>query len=1157
MTLSAKLLTCIISIENVTLEFEDEEISFVDPPQHEVKCPVCFEILEDAYQTACCGKHICSQCNKGLKKCPFCRNSKYSAMADKFFSRTLLGYKVECFHSKRGCPWTGELRTLKQHVEENCKKNFTKCNHCTFQCPHKAFPQHVPVCMEAPQPCPNRCPLRSIKRKDLKRHLDQECCLRVVQGVTVPRTANQSVQVAPLAVTMTNYTRHVEASDTWYSPPFYTHKNGYKVHLRVDANWYKKGYISVLVYVLQGEHDHKLAWPLYANIEVALYNWRTNQPLFSKVLRLPGDAFCSRITDNLPASWGKGDVEYIGHASIPYDSVKNTEYVQHECLNFQVKRVTILKPPALPKLPLWAGDNCFIVPFFSSLKQNNSIFYGSPFNTHQKGYKLCPRVDPNGFSAGKGNHVSVSCTLMKGKNDDKLPWPISADVKIKMLNWKANYNHKSYTVQLNEGANPKAVSKVLVDGIAELCYGLPTFAAHSTLNMQYLNGNCLLFKVDSFIAHVDQALTTKLPPWVNPAADTLYPCFTLPSFSKRKAFNTAYYGKPFYSHRNGYRMQLCVQAAEGNSVGVFVHLMKGPNDAQLQWPFHGDVVLELANWQGDQGHHSKLVSFSFKCTNTACDKVTRGDRGERWGFKSFIPHTSLPLNDETGIEYLQKDCLHFRVKKVVVHSIASLYRCPMWQHQPLSNQFTINNFMKRKSLDSEYNGPAFYTYHEGYKMRLEVSNEDEHIAVYARVLKGENDATLNWPIQANVVVELLNWRQDANHLSHNIGFHERVPTANRSVDGSWGTGSLISHKSLCSTNAEYLQNDCLCMRVKMVKAYSHSGKVPRWQPPNSPASFTISDVTERIQAGNKYYSAPFIVAKYKMCLNIYPGGGSDAEDRGYVSVYACLLKGADDNTLEWPFCGDITIEILNWHGDHGHYKKIISFNQPDKDTHARVMKDEISPGGYGKGQFIPLSTLTSKYLEEDCMRIRVTRVSMYNTPLRFKTPKWQGWWNTSSSWLMEFTLTGFSNRLADNTTCYSPPFYTHSKGYKLRLEIKSQGKTGYLSIYARLLEGEHDESLKWPMNVEVTVEMANWFSNNFHILKRIPIGNGDMSVRGRVPKGSKEAEGNWGFAEFCSHDKLLHGPRHIKYVEEDCIRIRVKGAIIRSRKGLLDYLPGL
>ncbi len=93
--------------------------------------------------------------------------------------------------------------------------------------------------------------------------------------------------------------------------------------------------------------------------------------------------------------------------------------------------------------------------------------------------------------------------------------------------------------------------------------------------------------------------------------------------------------------------------------------------------YSGHLVLELVNWQGNQGHHRELVSFS---TNTACDRATDGDRGTCWGFENFISHTSLPLyNPKTVIEYL-KDCLHFRVKEVVVHSIAILYKRPMWQN---------------------------------------------------------------------------------------------------------------------------------------------------------------------------------------------------------------------------------------------------------------------------------------------------------------------------------------------------------------------------------------------------------------------------------------------------------------------------------------------
>ena len=189
--------------------------------------------------------------------------------------------------------------------------------------------------------------------------------------------------------------------------------------------------------------------------------------------------------------------------------------------------------------------------------------------------------------------------------------------------------------------------------------------------------------------------------------------------------------------------------------------------------------------------------------------------------------------------------------------------------------------------------------------------EEGNIAIYACLLQGENDA---WPFLANVVVELL------NH-SYNIQFHERVPSKYNSqveVSGdsdSWGTESFISHYSFSynkSTNTEYLKDDCLCIRVKNVATYSTRlvRKAPRWQAQNAAPSFTITNVTSRKQIGNLYFSPPFYAAKYKMCLKIYVGG-LGAGKNTHVSMFACLLKGEDDDTLEWPFCGDITVEVLN------------------------------------------------------------------------------------------------------------------------------------------------------------------------------------------------------------------------------------------------------
>ena len=293
-----------------------------------------------------------------------------------------------------------------------------------------------------------------------------------------------------------------------------------------------------------------------------------------------------------------------------------------------------------------------------------------------------------------------------------------------------------------------------------------------------------------------------------------------------------------------------------------------------------------------------------------------------------------------------------------------------------------------------------------------------------------------------------------------------------------------------------------------------------------------------------------MAAKYKMCLSVYCGGVGAGKGT-HVSMYACLLKGEDDDSLEWPFCGDITVEVLNWHGDHDHYKRVVSLDSPDDDTHARVMTEVTSPGGCGEDQFMPLSTLSSKYLEDECMRIRVSSVVCYNTPaLMSKTPRWQNWFNTSSRWPLAITVTGFSSRLENGSTCYSPPFYTHSRGYKMRLEVTpgaSGEDKGNMSVYAQLMAGEYDSSLQWPMNVDLTVEMVNWARNSSHVTKTIDFDAAPMYCRTRVPKESKVATGMRGYGDFCSHATLFGGTRDIVYVEDDCVHIRVKEAVMHSR----------
>ena len=287
-----------------------------------------------------------------------------------------------------------------------------------------------------------------------------------------------------------------------------------------------------------------------------------------------------------------------------------------------------------------------------------------------------------------------------------------------------------------------------------------------------------------------------------------------------------------------------------------------------------------------------------------------------------------------------------------------------------------------------------------------------------------------------------------------------------------------------ATNTEYIQNDCLRFKVKEVVVYStpYCSKSPIWQnyKPTNFLEFTITRFSHRIRLKNIYYSPPFYTSEcgYKMCLKVCP-----ACDVGtHVAIYGILMKGEYDDYLSWPFCADIVIDILNWRDDHSHHREILHFNNDScDDACTRVYDGTLAPRGQGNNKVILLSELFSniflstKYLGDDCMRIRIYDIAIYSTPLLNKLPVWQTSSNLSSSWPIEFTVTEFHMRKMYDSVYHSPPFYTHKNGYKMRLEVYpngcGNGKGTHISLFARLLKGENDYNLKWPMIIVLTIQL--------------------------------------------------------------------------------------
>ena len=146
------------------------------------------------------------------------------------------------------------------------------------------------------------------------------------------------------------------------------------------------------------------------------------------------------------------------------------------------------------------------------------------------------------------------------------------------------------------------------------------------------------------------------------------------------------------------------------------------------------------------------------------------------------------------------------------------------------------NYNEHKRVGDEWFSVPFYSTTNGYKLRLEVdangwgSGKDTHLSVGVHLMKGEYDETLNWPLNSEITIQLLNWREDKAHVETIVDhYNARIAYRTRVVDGEQEPGSrmkykVIPHKELeynADNNTEYLHNDTLCFRVP--KVIIHTG----------------------------------------------------------------------------------------------------------------------------------------------------------------------------------------------------------------------------------------------------------------------------------------------------------------------------------------------
>ena len=132
----------------------------------------------------------------------------------------------------------------------------------------------------------------------------------------------------PMVVKMTGYKARKETDDVFYSDSFYTSPGGYNMRIRVIPNGNETGkgtHVSVLAELLKGAYDASLSWPFVGTVTFTLLNQLADENHHIQSIECDFlEAWLYRIYQR-----------FISHAALPYNSVKNTQYLKNDTLYFR------------------------------------------------------------------------------------------------------------------------------------------------------------------------------------------------------------------------------------------------------------------------------------------------------------------------------------------------------------------------------------------------------------------------------------------------------------------------------------------------------------------------------------------------------------------------------------------------------------------------------------------------------------------------------------------------------------------------------------------------------------------------------------------------------------------------------------------------------
>ena len=120
------------------------------------------------------------------------------------------------------------------------------------------------------------------------------------------------------------------------------------------------------------------------------------------------------------------------------------------------------------------------------------MLYSQPFYTSYCGYKMCGLVYLNGDGMGKGTHLSLFFSLMRGEYDALLEWPFRQTVTLSLLDQSPGRRDLSHTIR----PDPTSSSFRRPSTEMNIAFGCPMFISNNDLrNSRFLKDDTLYIKI--------------------------------------------------------------------------------------------------------------------------------------------------------------------------------------------------------------------------------------------------------------------------------------------------------------------------------------------------------------------------------------------------------------------------------------------------------------------------------------------------------------------------------------------------------------------------------------------------------------------------------------------------------------------------------------